>query len=124
MAASSIAGIWTAEEALRLTDVRAQLMDRVAGPDGRLGYVRGLDQTALERLLETYRCEIAIRNPDRLVVIGGSEQDVIDLCETAIRQGAARSGLLAVRIASHTSRLARACQPWHEALEARRRVPL
>ncbi len=68
MAAWSIAGIWTAEEALRLTDVRAQLMDRVAGPDGRLGYVRGLDQTTLEPLLEKYRCEIAIRNPDRLAV--------------------------------------------------------
>ncbi|MGM4954340.1 hypothetical protein ACT4MK_03140 [Bradyrhizobium barranii] len=37
MAAWSIAGIWTADEALRLTDVRAQLMDRVAGADDRLG---------------------------------------------------------------------------------------
>ena len=63
MAAWSIAGIWTADEALRLTDVRAQLMDSVAGPDGRLGYVRGLDQTTLESLLETYCCEIAIGTP-------------------------------------------------------------
>jgi malonyl CoA-acyl carrier protein transacylase len=124
MAAWSIAGIWTAEEALRLTEVRARLMDRVAGADGRLGYVRGLDQAALDPLLATYRCEIAIRNPDRLVVIGGSEQDVIDLCEAAIRQGAARSGLLAVKIASHTSRLAGACKPLQQALDASRRVPI
>ncbi|OSJ07814.1 malonyl CoA-ACP transacylase [Bradyrhizobium canariense] len=124
MAAWSIAGIWTAEEALRLTDVRAQLMDRVAGPGGRLGYVRGLDQAALEPLLEAYRCKIAIRNPDRLVVIGGSEQDVIDLCQEAVRRGAVRSGLLAVKIASHTSRLARACKPLQEALDASRYAPI
>ncbi|WP_235885248.1 hypothetical protein [Bradyrhizobium frederickii] len=42
MAAWSIAGIWTAEEALRLTDLRARLMESAAGPDSRLGYVRGL----------------------------------------------------------------------------------
>ncbi|EIG57927.1 acyltransferase domain-containing protein [Bradyrhizobium sp. WSM1253] len=124
MAAWSIAGIWTAEEALRLTDVRAQLMDRVAGPGGRLGYVRGLDQAALEPLLEAYRCKIAIRNPDRLVVIGGSEQDVTDLCQEAVRRGAVRSGLLSVKIASHTSRLARACKPLQEALDDSRRAPI
>ncbi|MDH2403730.1 acyltransferase domain-containing protein [Bradyrhizobium sp. SSUT18] len=124
MAAWSIAGIWTADEALRMTDVRAQLMDDGAGPDGRLGYVRGLDQAALEPLLRTYRCEIAIRNPDRLLVIGGSEQDVLELCQEAIRQGAARSGLLAVKIASHTSRLACAFKPLQEALDASRRFPI
>lgn len=124
MAAWSIAGIWTADEALRLTDVRARLMESAAGPDGRLGYVRGLDQTKLERLLETYRCEIAIKNPDRLVVLGGSEQDVIDLCREAIRRGAARSGLLAVKIASHTSRLAGACKPLQHALDASRRFAI
>ena len=57
-------------------------------------------------------------------MIGGSEQDVVDLCEEAIRHGAARSGLLAVKIASHTSRLARACKPLQEALDASRRVPI
>ncbi|MBW5433733.1 acyltransferase domain-containing protein [Bradyrhizobium canariense] len=124
MAAWSIAGIWAVDETLRLTDLRAQLMDRVAGPGGRLGYVRGLDQAALEPLLGTYRCEIAIRNPDRLIVVGGSEQDVIDLCQEAVRRGAVRSGLLAVKIASHTSRLARACKPLQEALDASRRVPI
>ncbi|WP_407123323.1 acyltransferase domain-containing protein [Bradyrhizobium sp. STM 3561] len=124
MAAWSVAGIWAADEALRLTDVRARLMEDAAGPDGRLGYVRGLDQSTLERLLETYRCEIAIRNPERLVVLGGSEQDVIDLCQEAMRQGAARSGLLAVKIASHTSRLAGACKPLQHALDASRRFPV
>lgn len=119
MAAWSIAGIWTADEALRLTDSRAQLMEAVAGPDGRLGYVRGLDRDRLERLLEKHRCEIAIRNPDLLFVIGGAERDVIALCGEAAREGA-RTGLLAVKIASHTTRLAQACQPLQQALDANR----
>jgi [acyl-carrier-protein] S-malonyltransferase len=124
MTAWSIARIWTADEALRLTAVRARLMDSVAGPDGRLGYVRGLDPAVLERLLAKHRCEIAIRNPDRLVVVGGAELDVIDLCHEAAAQGAARTGLLAVKIASHTSQLEQACEPLRQAIEASTRAPV
>jgi [acyl-carrier-protein] S-malonyltransferase len=124
MAAWSIAGIWTADEALQLTAVRARLMGSVAGRDGRLGYVRGLDPAALERLLGKHRCEIAIKNPDRLVVVGGAEQDVIDLCHEAIQQGATRTGLLPVRIASHTRQLEQACHPLQLALDASRRFPV
>jgi [acyl-carrier-protein] S-malonyltransferase len=120
MAAWSIAGIWAADEALRLTDVRARLMERAAGRDSRLGYVRGLDRTALDRLLVKHRCEIAIKNPDLLFVIGGDEQDVIDLCQEAAAAGAKRTGLLAVKIASHTTRLEAACQPLRDALDASR----
>ncbi|WP_234686008.1 acyltransferase domain-containing protein [Bradyrhizobium monzae] len=119
MAAWSIAGIWTAEEALRLTDTRARLMEDAAGPDGRLGYVRGLDLATLERLLENYSCEIAIKNPGLLFVVGGAERDVIDLCDEAAKDGA-RTGLLAVKIASHTRRLAQACEPLQQALDASR----
>ncbi|MCP3442357.1 acyltransferase domain-containing protein [Bradyrhizobium sp. CCGUVB14] len=124
MAAWSVAGIWPAAEALRLTDIRARLMDRVAGQDGRLGYVRGLDRAMLQPLLDKHGCEIAIRNPDRLHVIGGMEQDVINLCQEASTQGAARAGLLAVRIASHTSRLEPACVPLLQALMASTRAPV
>lgn len=119
MAAWSIAGIWTADEALRLTNVRARLMESAAGPDGRLGYIRGLDRATIEPLLAKHRCEIAIRNPDLLFVIGGVERDVIAFCDDAARKGA-RTGLLAVKIASHTTRLARACKPLQQALDASR----
>lgn len=119
MAAWSIAGIWTADEALRLTDIRARLMESAAGPDGRLGYVRGFEPAALEPLLAKHRCEIAIKNPDLLVVIGGAERDVIALCEEVAKEGA-RAGLLAVRIASHTTGLAQACKPLQQALDASR----
>jgi [acyl-carrier-protein] S-malonyltransferase len=125
MAAWSVAGIWTAAEALRLTEIRARLMDSVARPGGRLGYIRGLEQSTLEHLLEKHRCEISIRNPDLLFVVGGAEQDVIDLChEAAATQGAARTGLLAVKTASHTSRLEQACEPLQQALAASACAPL
>lgn len=124
MAAWSIAGIWTAGEALRLTDVRARLMETAAGPDGRLGYVRGLHRTALERLLEKHRCEIAIKNPGLLFVIGGAEQDVVELCQEAEAEGAARTGVLAVKTASHTVRLEQACKPLQQAFEASRRFAI
>ena len=120
MAAWSVAGIWTAEETLRLTDIRARLMDSVAGSDGRLGYVRELDRRALGRLVEKHRCEIAIANPDLLFVVGGAEHDVIELCHEAAAEGAPRSGLLAVKIASHTSRLEQACEPLRQALDCSR----
>ncbi len=120
MAAWSIAGIWPADEALRLTDTRARLMDDAAGPDGRLGYIRGLDRSTLERLLANHRCEIAITNPDQLFVVGGAEGDVAELCQEAIREGASRSGLLAVKIASHTRQLAAACPSLQRALDASR----
>jgi malonyl CoA-acyl carrier protein transacylase len=124
MAAWSIAGIWTAEEALRLTDVRARLMEGAAAHPGRLGYIRGLDRNALDRLLEKHHCEIAITNPGDLFVVGGTEQDVTDLCHEAAAQGTARSGLLAVKIASHTARLERACGPLQQALDASRPSPI
>ncbi|MGY3341530.1 MULTISPECIES: acyltransferase domain-containing protein [unclassified Bradyrhizobium] len=123
MAAWSIAGIWTAGDALRLTDIRARLMEEAAGPSGRLGYVRGLDQAALERLLEKHCCEIAIRNPDLLFVVGGAERDVIDFCDDAAKEGA-RTGLLAVKIPSHTKRLAQACKPLQQALDASMHSPI
>ncbi|SFN78585.1 [acyl-carrier-protein] S-malonyltransferase [Bradyrhizobium sp. Rc3b] len=123
MAAWSIAGIWTADEALRLTDIRARLMEDAGGTDGRLGYVRGLDGAALAPLLAKHGCEIAIRNPDLLVVIGGAERDVIALCDEAAKHGA-RTGLLAVKIASHTSRLAAACKPLQQTLDASRHTAI
>jgi [acyl-carrier-protein] S-malonyltransferase len=55
MAAWSIAGVWTPQVALRLTDVRARAMDAAGGAGGHLGYVRGLDRRVLETLLA--RCE-------------------------------------------------------------------
>ena len=118
MTAWSIAGVWTAEEALRLTDARARLMESVAGSEGRLGYVRGLERRKLEQLVKKHGCELAISNPGLLFVVGGDERNVADLCHEALAEGAARAGLLAVKIASHTTRLQQACEPLQRALGA------
>lgn len=118
MAAWSIAGVWPAETALHLTDARARAMDAADGTGGRLGYVRGLPRAAVAQLAADYGCAIAIRNPGNLFVVGGWEADVAALCEAA-RTHAARAGLLAVRIASHTPMLAAAVAPIQAALDAR-----
>ena len=89
-----------------------------------MGYVRGLDRHALARLAEKHRCAIAITNPGLLFVVGGAERDVIDLCHEAAAVGATRAGLLAVKIASHTSRLAQACEPFKQALESSRHASI
>jgi len=97
MAAWSIAGIWTAETALRLTDRRARAMDAAGGPG--------------------HDCAIAIINPGKLFVVGGARADVVALCHEAEAAGAARAALLDVRIASHTPRLLEAVVPFRRALD-------
>src|SRR5258705_2022850 len=117
MAAWSIAGIWTAEPALRLTDRRARAMDAAGGPGGQLGYVRGLDRRTVETLSVRHDCAIAIINPGTLFVVGGARADVVALCHEAEAAGAARAALLDVRIASHTPRLLEAVVPFRRALD-------
>ncbi|WNV11790.1 acyltransferase domain-containing protein [Tardiphaga sp. 709] len=124
MAAWSIAGIWGPDEVLRLTDIRARLMDSAAGKNGRLGYVRGLDRNTLQRLLDKHHCAIAITNPGALFVVGGTERDVTDLCHEATAEGAPRAGLLAVKVASHTAQLEPACEPFRQALDSSRHSPV
>jgi [acyl-carrier-protein] S-malonyltransferase len=118
MAAWSLAGIWTAQAALRLTDSRARAMDAAGGTGGQLGYVRGLARPAVEALADRHACAIAIINPGRLFVVGGARADVAALCLDAEAEGAVRAALLEVRIASHTARLAEAVAPLRLAFES------
>ncbi|WP_413990970.1 acyltransferase domain-containing protein [Labrys okinawensis] len=118
MAAWSIAGAWSAETALQLTDQRARAMDEAGSGDGQLGYVRGLARQAVEALASRHGCAIAIINPDGLFVVGGVRADVTALCHEAESAGAARAALLDVHVASHTPRLSQAVVVLREALEA------
>ena len=118
MAAWSIAGVWTAEAALRLIEQRAHAMDAAGGDRGQLGYVRGLGRPAVEALADRHGCAIAITCPDRLFVLGGARTDVAALCRDAEAKGGVRAALLDVRIASHTPRLAGAVAPFRLALES------
>lgn len=118
MAAWSIAGLWPSQLALQLTAQRAQAMDDADGGLGQLGYIRGLERPAVERLAATSDCAIAIINPGNLFVIGGTHDDVSRACTVAEAAGAIRAALLDVRIASHTGRLAAAVPIFHSALSA------
>ena len=118
MAAWSIAGIWTPQEALRLTALRAQAMDAATKEPGRLAYVRGLDAGRLAPLAARHGCAIAIINPHALFVLGGTEAGIAALCEEALAMGAERAAPLAVRIAAHTPLLQGAVSPFEAALRA------
>lgn len=123
MAAWSIAGIWRHDQALRLTERRAELMDRADEGAGGLGFVRGLDEARLNRLLARHSCAVAIRNPGALFIIGGLRSDVAACCGEALQCGAVAARPIAVRVASHTPRLAAAVAPFERSLAAEAACP-
>lgn len=118
MAAWGVAGFWSAEQTLSLTARRAELMDAASGRDDRLGFVRGLERTQVERLAARFHCAIAIVNPDRLFILGGTQGEVENCCAAALAEGAVAARPIAVRVASHTPRLTSAVAPFLAALEA------
>lgn len=116
LAAWGVAGVWKSEHVIDLAARRAEAMDRAGGRDGLLGYVRGLSEAAVQGLCDGHRCHIAIRNPDRLFVVGGDKRDVLALCTDAATQGAMRAAAMNIHIASHTPRLESAVTPFQTAL--------
>lgn len=118
MTAWGVAGLWSAEETMRLTAVRAEAMDAAGGPDDGLGFVRGLPRGTVEALVARFGCAIAIVNPGELFVIGGERRQVGLCCEAALTMGSLAARPIAVRVASHTPRLADAVAPFRAALEA------
>lgn len=112
MAAWSLAGIWAPGRVLRLTSRRAELMELADGGIGGLGFVRGLDDRVLGDLLVRHGCAIAIRNPGRMYIIGGVRDDIARCCAAALGLGAAGARPIPVRVASHTSRLQGAVDPF------------
>ena len=120
MAAWSIAGVWTVEEALRLTAARAEAMDTAALVPGRLAYVRGLDREDVAELAGRHNCAIAIMNPGRLFVLGGIDTAIESFCRDAVAKGATRAAPLAVWIAAHTPLLQEAVAPFQAKLRASR----
>ncbi|TWB15309.1 [acyl-carrier-protein] S-malonyltransferase [Nitrospirillum amazonense] len=118
MAAWGIAGVWPPADTLALVDRRAQAMDLAGGPDDQLAHVRGLARETVERLARRFDCAIAIVNPGRLFIVGGTRAATEAFCAAALDAGAARAGPMSVRVASHTPRLAGAVAPFAAALAA------
>ncbi len=105
LAACSAAGVFAADEAIRLAALRAALMDEaaLARPGGLCG-VTGLAAVDIESVLRNTPVSIAIRNGEDSVVIGGPlGAEGLDAAEAALAARGARCTRLAVSIASHTS---------------------
>ncbi len=118
MTAWGVAGIWSAEQTLRLTAARAEAMDAAGGADDGLGFVRGLPRGTVAALVDRFDCAIAIVNPGLVFVIGGVREQVERCCEAALEEGALTARPLAVHVASHTPRLSAAVPVFRDALEA------
>lgn len=118
MTAWGVAGVWSAEETLRLAAIRAETMNAAGGADDGLGFVRGLPRDQVAALVGRFDCAVAIVNPGLLFVIGGEREHVERCCAAALEAGAASARPIAVHVASHTPRLSTAVQPFREALEA------
>ena len=97
---------------------RADLMDEASCAGDSLYAVRGLDRTLMDELCRRHHCEIAIINPDRLFIIGGSTPNISRLCDEALAAGATLASPLSVNVASHTSRMAKAITPFQSAIDA------
>lgn len=120
LAAFSAAGSLGAAAAVRLTRIRAALMDACepAGPDAaRSGLlsVNGLGPTALQALCARFGLEVAIRiAPDRAVV--GGPRPALEAAQAAALDAGAACQRLPVALASHTGVLAPAVAPLRAAI--------
>lgn len=118
VAAWGIAGMLAEAPLLALAARRAELMDLAGGEHDGLVSVRGLPRDRVEALARQKDVEIAIVNPGGAFILGGRAESVAAFREAALEAGAQRSTVLAVSVASHTSRLAAAVPALREAILA------
>ncbi len=120
LASWGCAGLFSPAAIIDLALQRAAFMDEVSGPDEGLAFVRGLDRAKVDAICVRFDAAIAIINPGEVFVLGGRRDDLRALCEAAQNMGATHAGALAVSVASHTPRLAKASVNFRRALAAQR----
>jgi [acyl-carrier-protein] S-malonyltransferase len=118
VAAWGVAGMLGEDPLLALAARRAELMDLAGGEHDGLVSVRGLVRQQVEALARQKDVEIAIVNPGDSFILGGRAESVEAFREAALEAGAQRSTVLAVSVASHTSRLAAAVPALRDAILA------
>lgn len=118
VAAWGIAGMLAVDPLLALAARRAELMDLAGGEHDGLVSVRGLPREQIDALARQKDVEIAIVNPGGAFILGGRAESVAAFREAALEAGAQRSTVLAVSVASHTSRLTAAVPALREAIIA------
>jgi [acyl-carrier-protein] S-malonyltransferase len=108
VAAWHVAGRIGALDALDLIVARAAAMDAASvGREGML-FVRGLSRSTLDALCAGRDAAVAIINPGEACVLAGTDDALHAVAQDAQARGASRIVPVAVRIASHTQRLAAA----------------
>lgn len=126
MAAHGAAGIWSAEDTLRLTVQRANHMDAAAGNAGlplRMCAVIGMEALAAAGVADRCGLALAIVNGPQHVVVGGPLDAVERFERLAPEHGATHVRRLPVHIASHTRFIAAAAAPFSRDLMAARWSP-
>jgi [acyl-carrier-protein] S-malonyltransferase len=124
LGAWGIAGLLGDDALLALAARRSELMDLAGGEQDGLVSVRGLPRGRVETLARQKDVEIAIVNPGDSFILGGRVDAIEAFRQAALDAGAQRSSILAVSVASHTSRLAAAVPALREAIvEAKPAAP-
>lgn len=118
VSAWGIAGLMEDGPLLALAARRAELMDLAGGEQDGMVSVRGLPRGEVEALARLKDVEIAIVNPGDGFILGGRTEAVEAFRTAALEAGAQRSSVIAVSVASHTSRLAAAVPALRDAIEA------
>ena len=118
LAAWGVAGALTTEATVALAGRRAELMDAAGAEGDGLAFSRDLSEGEVRRLAAETGVEPAIINPNRVIVVGGPRDALERFVAAAAQAGAQRAGRLDVHVASHTSRLASAVDPFLAALTA------
>ncbi|RPF19721.1 type I polyketide synthase [Myceligenerans xiligouense] len=108
------AGVFTADQALRVATRRGALMDELAPRDGAMAVLYADAETA-ERLLAGTSARISGYNAPAVVTVAGRQDDVDRVVEAAARADVATAPL-AVRHAFHTEDFARAAEALGEYL--------
>ncbi|MFZ6815489.1 ACP S-malonyltransferase [Undibacterium sp. Rencai35W] len=118
LSAYGIAGMLDARQIVGLARQRAQLMDACRNPQHAqiMVAVNGVQLRQVRNLIQDRGFEIAIINADDALILGGIADQFTKLETELVAQGA-KVQQLPVHIASHTSCLRNACQPFHEKLQ-------
>jgi len=119
LSAHGVAGAITPEQAVALAARRAQLMDdcQHAAPGQALLTITGLPLASASTLAATHGYHVSIETGEDTCIAGGPAAQAAQL-QQAIEAVGARSKRLPVEVASHTSYMQSAVEPFAQALNA------
>ncbi len=116
VAAWGVAGLSSMTDTLDLVTRRAEAMDAASPAGDGLLFVRGLPREAVDKLCAQHDAAVAIVNPGDAFLLGGSRAALHALAAEAEAMKATRVVDVAVEVASHTKRLAKASVEFRKSL--------